>query len=44
MIEVIHYQNKAHESAFETFISDTLGEVRKLLPGLPKKMIRLNYE
>lgn len=36
MVEVIHHQNKGYESSFEPLISDSLVEVRKLLPNLPE--------
>jgi len=35
MIEIIHHQNQAYELPFETLISDSLDEVRNLLPNLP---------
>ncbi len=38
MIEVIHYQNKAYETPFESLISDSLDEVRKLLPNLSESV------
>lgn len=38
MIEVIHHQNKAYESSFEPLISDSVDEVRKLLPNLPESI------
>lgn len=38
MIEVIHYKNKDYETPFEADILESLDEVRKLLPNLPKKI------
>jgi len=38
MIEVIHYQNKSYELPFEPLMSESLIEVRKLLPNLPKSI------
>jgi len=38
VIEVIHHQNKAYELPFKPLISDSLNEVRRLLPNLPKSI------
>lgn len=36
MIQVIHYQNEAHDRSFETGIAEYYKEVQDLLPGLPE--------
>jgi len=38
MIKVIHYQNKTYEQPIVPLISDSLDEVRKLLPNLPESI------